>query len=91
MRLLMKFGGTSVADEKCIDRVVSILDHYHSTGCELAVVVSAQSGITDQLHAIAAEVADSKDYTPIDTLVQSQRFASRGLPRLPSTGAKRVL
>lgn len=76
MRLLMKFGGTSVADEKCIDRVVSILDHYHSTGCELAVVVSAQSGITDQLHAIAAEVVDSKDCTPINTLVQSLRSRS---------------
>ena len=69
----MKFGGTSVADEKCISRVVEILDHYHRAGNELCVVVSAMSGITDQLIAVANEVVESRDTTPIDTLVQSLR------------------
>jgi len=57
----MKFGGTSVADENCIGRVVKILEHYHSTGNELAVVVSAMSGVTDQLHAIAEEVVGTQE------------------------------
>ena len=48
MRLLMKFGGTSVADAQCIRRVVDILEKHHKTGDEVAVVVSAQRGVTDR-------------------------------------------
>ncbi len=69
----MKFGGTSVADEDCIGRVVKILSHYRSTGNELVVVVSAMSGVTDQLHAIAAEVETARDEPPIETFIASMR------------------
>ncbi len=69
----MKFGGTSVADEDCIGRVVKILSHYRSTGNELVVVVSAISGVTDQLHAIAAEVETARDEPPIETFIASMR------------------
>ena len=69
----MKFGGTSVGDENCIGRVVSIISHYRSSGCELAVVVSAMSGVTDQLIAIAEEVEKSTDKPPIDATIQSLR------------------
>jgi aspartate kinase len=69
----MKFGGTSVADEKCITRVVDILEHYRSSGNELVVVVSAMSGITDQLLAIASEVESSRDKPPIDTFIHALR------------------
>ena len=30
MRFLMKFGGTSVADSQCIQRVVDILEKHHT-------------------------------------------------------------
>lgn len=69
----MKFGGTSVGDDKCIARVVSIIDHYYKTGNEVAVVVSAISGVTDQLHAIAAEVEKSSDNPPIESFITSLR------------------
>jgi len=69
----MKFGGTSVGDENCIGRVVSIIGHYRSTGYELAIVVSAMSGVTDQLHAIAEELENSSDMPPIETTIQSLR------------------
>lgn len=69
----MKFGGTSVGDENCIGRVVSIIGHYRNSGCELAVVVSAMSGVTDQLVAIAEEVENSADKPPIETTIQSLR------------------
>ena len=69
----MKFGGTSVADEDCIGRVVKILSHYRSTGNELVVVVSAMAGVTDQLHAIAAEVETARDEPPIETFIASMR------------------
>ena len=67
----MKFGGTSVGDEECIARVVSIIDQYRKEGNEIAVVVSAMSGVTDQLHAIAAEVESSKDTPPIEAFITS--------------------
>ncbi|MBP2134270.1 aspartate kinase [Methanomicrobium sp. W14] len=69
----MKFGGTSVGDDKCIGRVVSIIDHYYKTGSEIAVVVSAMSGVTDQLHAIAEEVEKSPDNPPIESFIASLR------------------
>src|SRR5512136_1491489 len=55
MRLLMKFGGTSVGDGQRIRRVVEILEPYHAQGHELAVVVSALSGVTGQLIETATE------------------------------------
>ncbi|WAI02573.1 aspartate kinase [Methanogenium organophilum] len=69
----MKFGGTSVGDEDCIDRVVGIINKHHTAGNELCVVVSAMAGVTDQLHAIAAEVEGSRDDPPIDTFIASMR------------------
>ncbi len=69
----MKFGGTSVGDENCIGRVVSIIGDHRSSGCEIAVVVSAMSGVTDQLIAIAEEVEKSTDMPPIETSIQSLR------------------
>jgi aspartate kinase len=50
-RLVMKFGGTSVAD---IDRIRNVARHVKrevDAGHEVAVVVSAMSGATDQLAA----------------------------------------
>ncbi len=73
LRILMKFGGTSVGDEECIARVVSIIEQYRKEGNEIAVVVSAMSGVTDQLHAIAAEVESSKDTPPIEAFITSIR------------------
>ena len=63
MRYLMKFGGTSVADAQCIRRVVDILEKHHKAGDELAVVVSAQRGVTDQLIAIAEKLPTATDLT----------------------------
>ena len=60
MRLLMKFGGTSVADAHCIKQVVDILEEHHKNGDEVAVVVSAQRGVTDQLDRDCHEAPDCK-------------------------------
>jgi aspartate kinase len=73
MRFLMKFGGTSVADAESINRVVNIIEEHHQAGHELAVVVSAQRGVTDQLIAIANEVANSRSAAAIDPFIQSLR------------------
>ena len=73
MRFLMKFGGTSVADAGSILRVVDIIGKYRAEGHEVAVVVSAQRGVTDQLIAVANEPAKSCDNTAISPFIQSLR------------------
>jgi len=69
----MKFGGTSVADGDCINRVADILEEHHRAGDSLAVVVSAMAGVTDQLHAIADEVSSGGSEAAIEALVSSLR------------------
>ena len=71
MRLLMKFGGTSVADAQCIARVVDILEQHHKAGDEVAVVVSAQRGVTDQLIEVASALPAAKDDSAIKPLIQA--------------------
>jgi len=71
MRFLMKFGGTSVADAQCIRNVVDILEKRHKAGDELAVVVSAQRGVTDQLIEITSKLPTAKDGTSIEPLIQA--------------------
>ncbi len=69
----MKFGGTSVGDETCIARVVDILAAHRQNGDELAVVVSAMTGVTDQLVATAQEVVTASEHPPIDALIRALR------------------
>ena len=71
MRFLMKFGGTSVADAKCIKNIVDILEKHHQAGDELAVVVSAQRGVTDQLIEITARLPTAGDESAIEPLIQA--------------------
>jgi aspartate kinase len=53
--LVMKFGGTSVADADAITRLVAIVRAARQrTGLPPVVVVSAMSGVTDRLLALAA-------------------------------------
>ena len=73
MKYLMKFGGTSVADAQCIGRVVDILESHRKAGDEVAVVVSAQRGVTDQLIAIAEKLQNAKDCTAVTPLIAALR------------------
>ena len=71
MRFLMKFGGTSVADAQCIGRVVDIVEEHRRDGNEVAVVVSAQRGVTDQLIEVASSLPTAKDDSAIVPLIQA--------------------
>jgi aspartate kinase len=53
----MKFGGTSVGDVDRIARVARIVAARRQEGCGIAVVVSAMSGETDRLAALARGAA----------------------------------
>ncbi len=69
----MKFGGTSVGETDCIRRVADIVESHRQAGDEVAVVVSACSGITDQIVAVADEVIKRKEQPPIGTLLSAMR------------------
>lgn len=59
MRLVMKFGGTSIGDAERIKRVSEIVANEYNKGNEIAVVVSAMPGVTDSLIEIANQVISS--------------------------------
>ena len=48
-RLVLKFGGTSVGNIEKIQNVANIIKKSHSNGNEIIVVVSAMSGVTNDL------------------------------------------
>jgi aspartate kinase len=70
-RLVMKFGGTSVADVERIRNVAQHVKREVDAGHEVAVVVSAMSGTTNQLVAWARETAPLHDAREYDTIVAS--------------------
>jgi bifunctional aspartokinase / homoserine dehydrogenase 1 len=63
---VMKFGGTSVGDASCIERVVDIVRDA-SRESDLVVVVSAMNGVTNQLveAACRSEAGDSHSVAAI--------------------------
>jgi bifunctional aspartokinase / homoserine dehydrogenase 1 len=56
---VMKFGGTSVADASCIERVAEIISSA-ARSSHLVVVVSAMSGVTNKLMEAAAFAQDGR-------------------------------
>src|SRR5437588_4133914 len=78
-RLVMKFGGTSVAD---IDRIRNVARHVKrevDAGHEVAVVVSAMAGTTNQRVAWAREAAPLHDAREYDAVVASGEQVTAGL------------
>src|SRR5260221_8161340 len=78
-RLVMKFGGTSVAD---IDRIRNVARHVKrevTAGHEVAVVVSAMAGTTNQLVAWCRAAASLHDAREYDAVVASGEQISAGL------------
>ena len=78
-RLVMKFGGTSVADIPHIQNVAGHVKREVDAGYEVAVVVSAMNGATDQLVAWTREIAPFHDAREYDVVVSSGEQVSSGL------------
>ena len=78
-RLVMKFGGTSVADIARIRNVAQHVKREVDAGHEVAVVVSAMSGTTNQLVAWARETAPLHDAREYDTIVATGEQVTVGL------------
>jgi aspartate kinase len=87
-RLVMKFGGTSVAD---IDRIRNVARHVKreiDAGHQVAVVVSAMSGTTNQLIGWCREASALHDAREYDAVVATGEQVTSGLLAmvLESTG-----
>src|ERR1039458_5969450 len=78
-RLVMKFGGTSVAD---LDRIRNVARHVKrevDAGHDVAVVVSAMSGVTNQLVEWCRQAAMLHDAREYDAVVATGEQVTAGL------------
>ena len=90
-RLVMKFGGTSVADLERLGRVARLVAAEVRAGCSVAVVVSAMSGKTNELVAwthSAGKPAQGIDVSDDAAAVEASHQPSRqsGCTNGPSGG-----
>ncbi len=65
--ITMKFGGTSVGSPEAIANVVGIVQDAHEAGDRVIVVVSAMSGVTDQLLASVKMAAEGNKWGYLST------------------------
>ncbi|GAA5265255.1 MAG: aspartate kinase [Acidiphilium sp.] len=78
-RLVMKFGGTSVADLERIRNVAARVAQAVAAGDEVAVVVSAMAGTTNQLVGWCQELSPLYDAREYDTVVATGEQVTAGL------------
>jgi len=78
-RIVMKFGGTSMAGSERIRRVAGIVKRQQEAGHEVAVVVSAMAGETDRLVGFCREADALYDPAEYDVVVASGEQVTSGL------------
>jgi aspartate kinase len=78
-RIVMKFGGTSMAGSERIRRVANIVRRQQAAGHEVAVVVSAMAGETDRLVTFCREANPLYDPAEYDVVVASGEQVTSGL------------
>ena len=78
-RIVMKFGGTSMAGSERIRRVAGIVKRQQLAGHEVAVVVSAMAGETDRLVTFCREANALYDPAEYDVVVASGEQVTAGL------------
>ena len=67
--IVQKYGGTSVANPERIRNVAARVGQYHGRGEELVVVVSAMSGVTDNLIKLAKDLMPLPSEREMDVLL----------------------
>jgi aspartate kinase len=78
-RIVMKFGGTSVADLDRIKSVARLVRAQVAAGDEVAVVVSAMAGATNQLVAWCGALSALHDAREYDAVVATGEQVTAGL------------
>ena len=66
---VQKYGGTSVADIQRISKVADRVQKAYDKGDQVVVVLSAMSGVTDKLIALAHQASETPDKRELDVLL----------------------
>ena len=77
--IVQKYGGTSVGSIERIRAVAKRVARYHREGHQLVVVVSAMSGETNRLLALAQELTPSPDPRELDVIAATGEQVTIGL------------
>jgi aspartate kinase len=77
--VVMKFGGSSVADATCIKRVAGRIVEAHKDGHPVVAVVSARGDTTDELIELAGEISANPPDREMDMLLSSGERISAAL------------
>jgi aspartate kinase len=98
MLIVQKFGGTSVANTERIRNVAERVARYRGRGEKVVVVVSAMSGVTDNLIKLAREIMPLPNDREMDVLLATGEqttmaltaiaLHSIGVPAVSLTGAQ---
>ena len=78
-KLVLKFGGTSVGSIEKIKNVANIVKKRFVEGNQIIVIVSAMSGVTDELKAKSDLISKNFDDKELDVLLSSGEQASCSL------------
>ncbi|MCB9991695.1 MAG: aspartate kinase [Rhodospirillales bacterium] len=81
-RLVLKFGGTSVADPDRIEKAADKVAAEVARGHQVAVVVSAMAGVTNQLIDYCRKISPLHDAREYDAVVASGENITSGLMAL---------
>jgi len=85
-RIVMKFGGTSMAGIERIRHVAALVKREADRGNDVAVVVSAMAGETDRLVQLCKEAAALYDPREYDVVVASGEQVTAGLLAITLSG-----
>jgi aspartate kinase len=96
--IVQKYGGTSVGNTERIKNVASRVANYRARGDQVVVVVSAMSGVTDNLIKLAKEIMPLPNEREMDVLLATGEqttialtaiaLHSLGVPAVSLTGAQ---
>src|SRR6266480_1341555 len=96
--IVQKYGGTSVGDTARIRNVAARVAKYRGKGDQIVVVVSAMSGVTDNLIKLAKEIMPLPNEREMDVLLATGEqttialtaiaLHALGLPAVSLTGAQ---
>lgn len=79
MRIVQKFGGTSVGSLERIRKTADIVQAELERGNEIAVVVSAMSGETNRLLELAHQISEMPAERELDAMVATGEQVSASL------------
>ena len=96
--IVQKYGGTSVGNTDRIKNVAARVAQYHAKGDKVVVVVSAMSGVTDNLIKLAREIMPLPSEREMDVLLATGEqttialtaiaLHSVGIPAISMTGSQ---